>query len=144
MTISVYQQILSQINWPVRLWDVFRGLPTLHVFFNSFSIPSLCMCAGTGYAVLHCHILPHEDEGCMMKTQILAKEWAPEPKPSGAHSQGGKAGLAIMVLVIFIAAVVVPVMLWKQKKRKRALAAAEADSLVKNEYAATENARHEV
>lgn len=110
----------------------------------SFPISSLCMCAGTGYAVLHCHILPHEEEGCMMKTQILAKEWAPEPKPSGAHSQGGKAGLAIMVLVIFIAAVVVPVMLWKQKKRKRALAAAEADSLVKNEYAATENARHEV
>ena len=27
--------------------------------------------AGTGTAVLHCHILPHEDEGCMMKTQIL-------------------------------------------------------------------------
>lgn len=29
--------------------------------------------AGTGYAVLHCHILPHEDEGCMLKTQILNK-----------------------------------------------------------------------
>jgi hypothetical protein len=102
------------------------------------------MLAGTGYAVLHCHILPHEEEGCMMKTQILAKAWAPEPNPSGAHSQGGKAGLAIMVLVIFIAAVVVPVMLWKQKKKRRAMGAAEADSLVRNEYAATENARHEV
>jgi len=50
--------------------------------------------------------------------------------------------LAIMVLAIFIAAVVVPVMLWKQKRK--AMAAAEADSLVRNEYAATENARHEV
>ncbi len=49
-----------------------------------------------------------------------------------------------MVLVIFIAAVVVPVMLWKQKKKRRAMGAAEADSLVRNEYAATENARHEV
>ena len=77
-----------------------------------------------------------------MKTQILANAWAPEPKPSGVHSQGGKAGLAIMVLAIFIAAVVVPVMLWKQKRK--AMAAAEADSLVRNEYAATENARHEV
>ena len=32
--------------------------------------PHFCS-AGTGYAVLHCHILPHEDEGCMMKTHLL-------------------------------------------------------------------------
>jgi FtsP/CotA-like multicopper oxidase with cupredoxin domain len=30
-------------------------------------------CAGTGYALLHCHIMPHADEGCILKTQILAK-----------------------------------------------------------------------
>ena len=69
----------------------------------------------------------------MMKTQILSKEWAPEAKPTGAASQGGKAGLALMVLFIFVAAVVLPVMMWKQKK-KRALAAAEAEVLVNNEH----------
>ena len=100
--------------------------------------------AGTGYAVLHCHILPHEDEGCMMKTQILSKEWAPEPKPSGAHSQGGKAGITLAVLFVFVAAVVVPVMMWKQKKKRRAAAQAEAEALVNNEVIATENANHEV
>ena len=26
---------------------------------------------GVGYALLHCHISPHSDEGCIMKTQIL-------------------------------------------------------------------------
>ena len=87
--------------------------------------------AGTGYAVLHCHILPHEDEGCMMRTQILAKEYAPEHKASGAHSQGGKAGLSIMVLVIVVVGVVVHVMKYKQKKRRRA---AEAEALMGNQY----------
>jgi FtsP/CotA-like multicopper oxidase with cupredoxin domain len=29
--------------------------------------------AGTGYALLHCHILPHSDEGCIMKTQLLER-----------------------------------------------------------------------
>ena len=70
----------------------------------------------------------------MMKTQILSKGWAPEGKPTGAASQGGKAGLALMVLFIFVAAVVVPVMMWKQKKKRRALAAAEAEALVNNEH----------
>jgi hypothetical protein len=102
------------------------------------------VCAGTGYAVLHCHILPHEDEGCMMKTQILSKEWAPDPKPTGASSQGGKAGITLAVLFVFVAAVVVPVMIWKQKKRRRAAAQAEAEALVNNEVIATENANHEV
>ncbi|DBA78463.1 hypothetical protein WJX79_001206 [Trebouxia sp. C0005] len=131
-------------SWRIGDWADTLELPNIGYQAIVRWVPGPQEITGTGYAVLHCHILPHEEEGCMMKTQILAKEWAPEPKPSGAHSQGGKAGLAIMVLVIFVAAVVVPVMLWKQKKKKRAMAAAEADSLVKNEYAATENARHEV
>ncbi len=29
--------------------------------------------AGTGFALLHCHILPHSDEGCILKTQLLEK-----------------------------------------------------------------------
>ena len=90
--------------------------------------------AGTGYAVLHCHILPHEDEGCMMKTQILSKEWAPEPKPTGAASQGGKAGITLAAMFVFVAVIVVPFMMYKQKKKRAALQAAEADSLVNNEY----------
>ena len=89
--------------------------------------------------MLHCHILPHEDEGCMMKTQILQKEWAPEAKPSGAASQGGKAGITLAALFVFVAAVVVPVMMWKQKKKRRALAAAEAEALVNNEVTRTDS-----
>ena len=27
--------------------------------------------AGTGYSVVHCHILPHNDEGCVMNFQLL-------------------------------------------------------------------------
>ena len=68
-----------------------------------------------------------------MKTQILSKKWAPEPKPTGAASQGGKAGITLAALFAFVALVVVPVMMWKQKKKRRALQAAEADSLVNNE-----------
>ena len=97
-------------------------------------IVSVGMCVGTGYAVLHCHILPHEDEGCMMKTQILTKKWAPEPKATGAASQGGKAGITLAALFVFVALIVVPVMLWKHKKKKRAMAEADAQSLVDNEY----------
>ena len=29
---------------------------------------------GVGYALLHCHISPHSDEGCIMKTQILEQK----------------------------------------------------------------------
>ena len=90
--------------------------------------------AGTGYAVLHCHILPHEDEGCMMKTQILEKAYMPDPSPTGAHSQGGKAGLAIMVLVLATALIGVPVVMYKKKKARKAR---EADSLMNHQYEAT-------
>ena len=91
--------------------------------------------AGTGYAVLHCHILPHEDEGCMMKTQILDKSYMPDPTPTGAHSQGGKAGLTIMVLILAVALIGVPVVMYKKKKaRKAAEAEAAEESLVSNEY----------
>ena len=89
--------------------------------------------------MLHCHILPHEDEGCMMKTQILQKEWAPEPKPSGVASQGGKAGITLAALFVFVALIVVPVMMWKQKKKRRALAQADAQSLVDNEVQRSES-----
>lgn len=92
--------------------------------------PLFCL-AGTGFAVLHCHILPHEDEGCMMKTQLLEKVWAPDALPSGAHSQGGKAGLAIMVLVLTIALIGLPVVLYKKKKAKKA---AEQDALMNAQY----------
>ena len=27
--------------------------------------------AGTGYTVMHCHIISHADEGCMMKIHIV-------------------------------------------------------------------------
>ena len=29
---------------------------------------------GVGYALLHCHISPHSDEGCIMKTQLLEQK----------------------------------------------------------------------
>ena len=91
---------------------------------------SVCS-AGTGYAVLHCHILPHEDEGCMMKTQLLEKVYSPDPLPTGAHSQGGKAGLAIMVLILTAALIGVPVVLYKKKKARKA---AEQDALMEAQY----------
>ena len=68
-----------------------------------------------------------------MKTQLLSKSWAPEPKASGIHSQGGKAGIALAVLFVFVALVVAPVMVWKHKKKQKAAAAAERDGLVNNE-----------
>lgn len=89
--------------------------------------------AGTGYAVLHCHILPHEDEGCMMKTHLLEKAYMPDPKPTGAHSQGGKAGLTIMVLVLVVGLIGVPVVLYKKKKARKA---AENDALMSTQYEA--------
>ena len=36
-------------------------------------VPGPAEVTGTGYALLHCHIMPHSDEGCIMKTQILDK-----------------------------------------------------------------------
>ena len=67
----------------------------------------------------------------MMKTQLLEKVWAPDALPSGAHSQGGKAGLAIMVLVLTVALIGVPVVLYKKKKAKKA---AEQDALMNAQY----------
>lgn len=40
-------------------------------------VPGPVEVTGTGYALLHCHIMPHSDEGCIMKTQILDKRWLP-------------------------------------------------------------------
>ena len=34
---------------------------------------------GVGYALLHCHISPHSDEGCIMKTQILESKYVLSP-----------------------------------------------------------------
>ncbi|KAA6422589.1 MAG: hypothetical protein FRX49_07450 [Trebouxia sp. A1-2] len=131
-------------SWRIGDWADTLELPNIGLQAIVRWIPGPLEITGTGYAVLHCHILPHEDEGCMMKTQILSKEWAPEPKPTGAASQGGKAGITLAVLFVFVAAVVVPVMMWKQKKRRRAAAQAEAEALVNNEVVATDNANHEV
>ena len=33
--------------------------------------------AGTGYTVMHCHLQPHTDEGCMMKIHIVQQTCAP-------------------------------------------------------------------
>ena len=70
----------------------------------------------------------------MMKTQILEKAYRPDPSPTGAHSQGGKAGLAIMVLILATALIGVPVFLYKKKKARKAR---EADSLMAHQYEAT-------
>ena len=70
----------------------------------------------------------------MMKTQILEKAYMPDPSPTGAHSQGGKAGLAIMVLVLATALIGVPVVMYKKKKARKAR---EADSLMNHQYEAT-------
>ena len=88
--------------------------------------------AGTGYAVLHRHILPHEDEGCMLKTQILSKVYQPESLPGGASSQGGKAGITLAALAVFVCLIVVPVVMYKRKKKARQ---AEQEALVSNEVA---------
>ena len=69
----------------------------------------------------------------MMKTQILEKAYMPDPSPTGAHSQGGKAGLTIMVLVLAVGLIGVPVYLYKKKKAAKA---AEADSLMAHQYEA--------
>ena len=39
-------------------------------------VPGPVEVTGTGYALLHCHMMPHSDEGCIMKTQILDKRCA--------------------------------------------------------------------
>lgn len=39
-------------------------------------IPGPVEITGTGYALLHCHIMPHSDEGCILKTQLLTKRCA--------------------------------------------------------------------
>lgn len=118
-------------SWRIGDWADTLELPFIGPQAIVRWVPGPQEITGTGYAVLHCHILPHEDEGCMMRTQILAKEYAPEHKASGAHSQDGKAGLSIMVLVIVVVGVVAPVMKHKQKKRRRA---AEAEALMGNQY----------
>ena len=46
-------------------------------------VPGPVEVTGTGYALLHCHMMPHSDEGCIMKTQILDKRCAP-PVPAPA------------------------------------------------------------
>ena len=32
--------------------------------------------AGTGYTVMHCHLQPHTDEGCMMKIHLVQQTCA--------------------------------------------------------------------
>ena len=45
-------------------------------------IPGPVEITGTGSALLHCHLFPHSDEGCILKTQILDKRCARTPCPS--------------------------------------------------------------
>ena len=67
----------------------------------------------------------------MMKNQLLEKVNSPDPLHTGAHYQGGKAGLAIMVLILTVALIGVPVVLYKKKKARKA---AEQDALMEAHY----------
>lgn len=68
----------------------------------------------------------------MLKTQILSKVYQPESAGSGAHSQGGKAGITLAALLVFVCLIVVPVVMYKRKKKARQ---AEQEELVSNEVA---------
>ncbi|KAL3147413.1 hypothetical protein ABBQ38_014479 [Trebouxia sp. C0009 RCD-2024] len=124
---------LNNGSWRVGDWADTLELPNIGFQAIVRWIPGPVEITGTGYAVLHCHILPHEDEGCMMKTHLLEKAYMPDPKPTGAHSQGGKAGLTIMVLVLVVGLIGVPVVLYKKKKARKA---AENDALMSTQYEA--------
>ena len=41
--------------------------------------------AGQGYFLMHCHIIPHEDQGCAMKAQIVAQPCVPNPLHMHMH-----------------------------------------------------------
>ncbi|EIE26107.1 hypothetical protein COCSUDRAFT_46497 [Coccomyxa subellipsoidea C-169] len=88
-------------------------------------IPGPVEITGTGYALLHCHILPHSDEGCIMKTQLLENTYVPVSK---GLSNGAKAGVTLAVLVGLALLVVLPIVLLKRRKARRRAAANPAEA----------------
>ncbi|KAK9818823.1 hypothetical protein WJX74_006953 [Apatococcus lobatus] len=70
---------------------------------------------GTGYSVVHCHILPHSDEGCVMNFQLLNSMPANQIQPAG-RSQGYKAGVTlagIFATIIFFGGII----FWVKRRR---------------------------
>ena len=59
---------------PLRPYCFKRGMyvPIMALTANTDLTTPLSLPSGTGYAVLHCHIAPHSDEGCMIRVQFLA------------------------------------------------------------------------
>ncbi|BDA44392.1 probable multicopper oxidase LPR1 homolog 3 at C-terminar half [Coccomyxa sp. Obi] len=88
-------------------------------------IPGPVEITGTGYALLHCHILPHSDEGCVMKTQLLEKTYVPVSK---GLSNGAKVGITLAALVGIAVLIVLPIVLLKQRKAARRRAAEPAEA----------------
>jgi FtsP/CotA-like multicopper oxidase with cupredoxin domain len=83
--------------WQVGDWVDTLLLPQLSKAAVVRWVPGPANMTGTGYGLLHCHILPHEDEGCMMKTQILERRYVAFPREG--ISSGGVAGITLASLV---------------------------------------------
>lgn len=62
---------VTNAGWQVGDWVDTLLLPNLANDAVVRWIPGPVEVTGTGYYVLHCHLLPHTDEGCMMKVQLL-------------------------------------------------------------------------
>lgn len=65
------QHNVSNGGWQIGDWADTLFLPNLANDAVVRWIPGPVEITGTGYYVLHCHLLPHNDEGCMMKIQLL-------------------------------------------------------------------------
>ena len=61
-------------GWQVGDWADTLFMPNLANDAVVRWIPGPVEITGTGYYLLHCHLMPHTDEGCIMKIQLLQAE----------------------------------------------------------------------
>lgn len=94
-------------------------------------IPGPVNITGTGTAVLHCHILPHEDEGCMMKTQILEAKYLTTPQHG--LTKGGSSAVALVCTAVVVGGVAALVVLKRRRKARCQLAALQQAALIHDE-----------
>ncbi|KAK9818805.1 hypothetical protein WJX74_002226 [Apatococcus lobatus] len=84
---------------------------------------------GTGYSVVHCHILPHNDEGCMLVYQLVQSTPANQVYPPG-RSQGYKAGVTLACIIALGIIIAGSIFLVKRRKARKARQQALAAPLV--------------
>ncbi|HEX2077385.1 MAG TPA: multicopper oxidase domain-containing protein [Longimicrobium sp.] len=90
---------LDVVPLPVPRVDTVAGVPTLipgyvlirqayQPFLNADGTPCANCGDPTGWFVMHCHILGHEERGMMQVLEIVAPGQQPTPPPAGAGSAG--------------------------------------------------------